>query len=604
MENNKFNFNRYLYKNRDRDIFYAEDDLKLLRSIIQIYCIKHPNATGKEIKENMRKFLNNCTFDLQDCSSPRSETAKYYAYKRLKHDKDLFKRTYKKVTSGDKKNEQNNISLSNSYSNNPEQANEMLLKEFLRIERNFKIYSEKNKEFYLNNKERVEKYIMEKLGAIYLKYFWNKCKGKDDDALYTLLFSKDIDVPNEEHLKENYIKIIKKVGERLEQFGELKKDNENNNKLMKKYDMEGLEYPMESDNEAETIGVKDIFKKENLENLSLLQISSIETFWVNRYAKILESLSNSLMIADQFDLFDKLKNGEKITLNEDELKYVFQKQNILYGLSRDISDTISSTKSNEMKKETQSIVTVDADEIFNKIYKNMGSKYNKHFSEMNPNFENDLVKDFDNFYDYNSAKCIIYQMKDFSMEAIIYNIVNAGRKLNWGVIENTVNNKKVVLSADVPELNMPLRLHIEKEKLIQFFDEYQGNAIIPKYDGANDFELEGRTLPTNVLMLLGNKQKDFIKKELKEDEEIKSGKIKMYPRSKKEINFLEHINYLGNIEEYPKHLGREFVKKVKGKKITGYKQKPYEYIDLATLKKYKKDENQKFVEIQETRMRE
>lgn len=648
MKNNKFNFNSYLYRNREKDIYFAEDDLKMLRNIIQIYCVKHPDASAKEIKESMRKFINNCAFDLKDCSSPRSETVKYYTYKRLTHDKDLFKRTYKRVISNE--HEENDEKNQNSYSNNPEQANEMLVKEFLKIDKTFKLYSENNKEFYLKHKQEAENAIIENFGAIYLKYFKYKCNGKDDDALYTLLFSKDIDVPTEEHLKENHIKIIKKVGERLEQFGELSKDNENNNKLMNRYNFEGLEYPMESDNKEETLGIKDIFKKETLENLSLLQISSIETFWVNRYAKILESLSNALMIADQFDLFEKLKNGEKITISEDEIRYVFQKQNILYGISRDIADSISSKASQgiseeneqgtigkkntdknqetigkmneeneqetisekdtdekqEMREKTQnnkkSIVTVDADEIFNEIYKKMGSRYHEHFSEMNPNYENDLEKDFENSYDYNSAKCITYQMKDFSMAAIIYNIVNAERKINWGVVENTITNKKVVLSVDVPELNMPLRLHIEKEKLIQFFNEFQGNAIIPKYDGANDFELEGKTLPTNVLMLLGKKQKEFIKKELKEDEDIKSGKLKMYPRITKEINFLEHINYLGNVEEYPKHLGRPFVKKVKGKKITGYKQKQYEYIDLETNKQYKKDENKKFVEIEDTRM--
>jgi hypothetical protein len=149
---------------------------------------------------------------------------------------------------------------------------------------------------------------------------------------------------------------------------------------------------------------------------------------------------------------------------------------------------------------------------------------------------------------------------------------------------------------------MPLRLHIEKEKLIKFFNEYQGNAIIPEYDGTDDFKLEGRTLPTDILLPLGNKQKQFVKKELEEDESIKNGKIKKLPRSVNEIHYLEHINYLGNIQEYPKHLGREFVKKVKGKKITGYKQKQYQYIDLETNKEYKKDENQKFVEIEDTRM--
>lgn len=287
--------------------------------------------------------MKNTKFDLQNCSSPRSDTAKYYAYKRLTHDKDLFKRTYKKLISGE---EQNEINLLNSYSNNFELANEMLIYEFLRIDKNFKLYSEKNKEFYLHNKERTEEYIIENFGAIYLKYFKYKCKGKDDEALYTLLFSKDIDVPTEEHLKENYINIIKRVGKRLEQFGELNKDNENNNRLMKRYNMEGLEYPMESDNIEETFGIKDIFKEENLEELSLLQISSLETFWVNRYAKILDSLSNSLMITDQFDLFEKIKNGEKITLTENDMKYVFQKQNVLYGISREMSDSISLIKSN------------------------------------------------------------------------------------------------------------------------------------------------------------------------------------------------------------------------------------------------------------------
>ena len=52
------------------------------------------------------------------------------------------------------------------------------------------------------------------------------------------------------------------------------------------------------------------------------------------------------MIADQFDLFEKIKNGEKITLTENDMKYVFQKQNVLYGISREMSDSISLIKSN------------------------------------------------------------------------------------------------------------------------------------------------------------------------------------------------------------------------------------------------------------------
>jgi hypothetical protein len=120
---------------------------------------------------------------------------------------------------------------------------------------------------------------------------------------------------------------------------------------MTKLDMKGLMYPMESNNKEETIGVRDIFKKENLKELSLLQLSSLETFWINRYAKILESLSNALMIADQFNLFEKLKNGEKINLTEKELNYIFQKQNVLYGLSRDISDSMILYKKDEIRKQ-------------------------------------------------------------------------------------------------------------------------------------------------------------------------------------------------------------------------------------------------------------
>jgi hypothetical protein len=224
-----------------------------------IYCKKFPEATAKDIKKGMRKFLKNCAFDLQDCSSPRDGTAKYYAYKRLTHDKKLFMQTYNKMLIDEKDETKNKEE--NSYSNNPEQANEMLVKEFERIEQSFKLYTEKNKEFYLRNKEKTENYIIQSFGTIYLKYFKYKCKGKEDEALYTLLFSKDIKVPTEDYLKENLIKIIEKTYERLEQFGELRKDNENNNKLMKKLDMKGLMYPMESNNKEETIGVRDIFKK-------------------------------------------------------------------------------------------------------------------------------------------------------------------------------------------------------------------------------------------------------------------------------------------------------------------------------------------------------
>ena len=128
---------------------------------------------------------------------------------------------------------------------------------------------------------------------------------------------------------------------------------------------------------------------------------------------------------------------------------------------------------------------------------------------------------------------------------------------NWGYIPEDSSEKdkrKVLIGIDYPGFNMPLKLHMNKDELIEYLEMIKGNAVLPVYEGNGDMTYKGKKLTTKIFMPLTEKR---------ESEIIKANK---------EINSVDS-KYL-----YVRHIGNLITKKCK-KILKIYPQK---YIDLKT----------------------
>lgn len=154
-----------------------------------------------------------------------------------------------------------------------------------------------------------------------------------------------------------------------------------------------------------------------------------------------------------------------------------------------------------------------------------------------------------------------------------------------GIIDENPRSKFVLLVADINGLNMPLRLHIEREKVKDFAIKNQGNSIIPIYSGITDFNINGRIISTHILMPLTQNQKELIKQA---STNVKDGDYR--------YKFIKHLEYLADCQKYPEHLQKKKITKKKGKPKIKF-EKIKEYIDLETGKKYIRNKENEFVTI-------
>ena len=168
----------------------------------------------------------------------------------------------------------------------------------------------------------------------------------------------------------------------------------------------------------------------------------------------------------------------------------------------------------------------------------------------------------------------IYGQKDSSILALLdflYN--NENMSANWGIIQENKKSEYVLIGIDLPDLNMPLRLHIKKDLVEKFIQAHQGNKIMPIYAGKDDFVVNGRYIATHVLTPLSKDQKRGI-------EEI-STQIR---ETDYRLKLVKHLEFLTDMQKFPEHLQNKRIINKKGKTKIKY-EKIQEYIDIETSKK-------------------
>lgn len=327
-----------------------------------------------------------------------------------------------------------------------------------------------------------------------------------------------------------------------------------------------------------------IFNEDNLKKLSIKSLIALNAEWSNITVKTVKDINNMLFLMRQLDLFDDIKDGKNMTIdnnskiNKQTLNVIFKKIYIMHTLSYKMLKDICA--SNEKKGTKLSArITAETQEYSN--------EYTKYFSNLLNNKSNNIQEDME-YYKYGeNLRYNLYKQKDENIIALITGFMFEN-KGNWGVIledENDINNRNIFFAFDVNDLTMPIRLHLSKEMLYDFLKNIAQTEYINIYKGNKDFYIGDSYISSYGVYPINRRYYNLIKK------------IKTNITDDKEIyNYIMHLNYLIDETEYPKSMKDVIGTDKKGKKKYV---KSENVLNINTGKIISKSELQKIQEEQQ-----
>lgn len=507
------------------------------------------NIYGEDLKEKISKEYNDMLYDYLKISGTGIVQKQLQAIKTVNNNKYILDKIYEKV----KKLDLNKIDFEKNVRSLKGKEEEFEKNEicvelnWIREQKTFidqsliekykKMQNEKDIEKRKMYKEKLEKSFSGKEVIKFLEIF---AENTEKEQLAKGLKNREKEL--EEFMIKNQKAQFKKAGEFLIKYNKLNKYVEMQNNDYEKIRIPGMKYTEED--------AKRIFSDEYIDKLEPLQLAILNAFWQNRFTKEAINFGENLFIFDTLNLWENYENAE---LDEEKIKNVLQKENICDRVFNKIKDDIKET----IHEETFSYGLINLKNIPQQFKK----EYKEYFDEKIRESKNSLEEDIVSGQNKRNVESAIYRTKASMIQELLLDIEHNKNITNWGYIPETQdgknsiqrNKRHILISIDYPGFNMPLRLHTEKDIIEEFFKIRKNSAIIPIYEGNQDFKYKGEKLSTKLFMPLT---------ETGESEIIKQNK---------------NINAVDARYGYIKHLGNLVTKKVKSiKKIF-----PSRYVDLT-----------------------
>lgn len=555
------------------------------RNLILKMYEENPSATKDEIYYKMKTSMQTLITSMIDFSDFKSDVIRRNAIKKLLNDRTLMEKTYNEIISEEIRSGKK-IKITNviDYSSNPQKAIKQAVLEAIISVRKFILETtqEEAKAIKLNtgNKENYRKLLMRIGTEKRTREELNNLKGlfcarNEFEQIRFFLEKMSSKELLDKEIKEEYINSIIIVGENLNKFGVLEKYIKQQNSEIKKLKLDKI-MPIKEDGAFETL-----FNRETLQKLSIYTLSALYAFWTNRLVKETINIYKSYFIMyelnlDSKNIVQKGKLSQRISQEKfDALKLKF---NAIHIKTADVYT--------ECRKISKEKTSVNISDTVKKLESEFGKQYNKYFSGIGglQGLENNFAKDFTLYMGLENLEKNIYGQKDSSILALLgllYN--NENMSANWGIIQESKKSDYVLIGIDLPDLNMPLRLHIKKDLVEKFTQAHQGNKIMPIYAGKDDFIVNGRYLATHVLTPLSKDQK-------REIEEISTQIRETDYRHK----LVKHLVFLTDMQKFPEHLQKKIIIYKKGKTKVKF-EKMLEYIDIETNRKYIKTKEGQFI---------
>ena len=555
--------NRHYRKNSDfksPEINYrygnelANKNQSFFKYVRKIY-EENPNITDKEVAEKVLKFVENCSISLLECSSFRSDSLRLDTAIQLSDNVSDFNRIYNELIEEEKTNKKPITSEEIiTFSSNQEVSKRQLLKDLISTYRRDKnmVFNELpelkpgTKQSKLN-KRSIMNFLRDRdkssaeLIKIYLED--DECK-----SLKLLLNKKIKDF--EKDLKEKHKKSIKQILSKLNEMGVLDKYMLSHNKLYS----DELGFPELNITPEE---FKEAYSDEILNNLDITTLSSLDSFWINRYTKEISNFNLTYFLASDLNLWSDIKNAPineknnklEINIHKKVLEAELEKMSFLENV---YNNYIDETNVQIQKTSNKNVVVADIAPVLGKINQDINSDYKTYFSRVNDgaisNSKNDFLEDFLLFYKELNVKKFSYQLKDYIMISQLSKMFNIKKSSkNWGITyeknKNGFQKNMMLLSIDIVGVNMPQRLHISKYCLEDFLRANQNSSRIPIYQGEGDFyRNKSLNISTPIMLPLLPKRKKIIR-------ELSNKIDENHPNYK----FIQHLNFLAG-GALPMHL--------------------------------------------------
>ena len=555
--------NRHYRKNSDfksPEINYrygnelANKNQSFFKYVRKIY-EENPNITDKEVAEKVLKFVENCSISLLECSSFRSDSLRLDTAIQLSDNVSDFNRIYNELIEEEKTNKKPITSEEIiTFSSNQEVSKRQLLKDLISTYRRDKnmVFNELpelkpgTKQSKLN-KRSIMNFLRDrdKSSAELIKIYL------EDDECKSLKLLQNKKIKDfEKDLKEKHKKSIKQILSKLNEMGVLDKYMLSHNKLYS----DELGFPELNITPEE---FKEAYSDEILNNLDITTLSSLDSFWINRYTKEISNFNLTYFLASDLNLWSDIKNAPineknnklEINIPKKVLEAELEKMSFLENV---YNNYIDETNVQIQKTSNKNVVVADIAPVLGKINQDINSDYKTYFSRVNDgaisNSKNDFLEDFLLFYKELNVKKFSYQLKDYIMISQLSKMFNIKKSSkNWGITyeknKNGFQRNMMLLSIDIVGINMPQRLHISKYCLEDFLRANQNSSRIPIYQGEGDFyRNKSLNISTPIMLPLLPKRKKIIR-------ELSNKIDENHPNYK----FIQHLNFLAG-GALPMHL--------------------------------------------------
>lgn len=597
-------------KSIEKDMRYSESHAQLLYSLLKRFWENHPEANNSETFELFENLFMKINEDVVTLPSIKSNNIKYYICKYLIDNPDVLAVSYDKIIREEERDgAKKTFPETATYNVNILSAIRTLTIEGL-------VSLREAKADLSPSQVRIVKDYMKAPTKYQKQYREKDCSPAERKTLDTLLSYLEGDeltqlqrfLAEQEkllygELKSNYVESVLRVSENMDRLGLLERYCDRHNTFMRRMGLSGLSYRYEGDEKGDT-SVKGFFQRTNIEKMDIYKLSMLNAFLINRYTKALEDINKTFFIVNELGLWSQIrtavpsKDGKiSIDIDEKSLEALYRKMNFLGVALEEVMNDYKGAYDEESKQNitmengsTRSFVRVDVNDKIKELESELGVFYRQYFGEMLPESSNNFGADFDDYRILRNATLNTYRIKDFNMLSALFNLYQVkGLSKNWGVIledRPIEDSNMILLSFDIEGFNMPIRLHIEKDMVMDFLKTNQETVKIPMYDGASDFTVFDKNVGTQILMPLFMKQK----KALKEYNE-------KAPVGSPLKRFLNHIAFLKDDSRYPEHLKVDTVVK-QGKKVCLRKGKPLRrFIDLETGEMFREEKDGSFTKL-------
>ena len=361
-------------------------------------------------------------------------------------------------------------------------------------------------------------------------------------------------------LKKECIDSITESVNLIDKFGLMKHFIKLNNNSYKQLYMNKYEYSYEE--------VMNLLSKDNLKKLNAETLILLSAFWNNRANKIIKDLNICMYLIKHPELIECKEtenNLFQIMVEQKNIENVALKIKVLHKIYFNLFSEIEKHKLENVNEDSKNDNDNDDNAIdikneFNVICDFYKKHYEEYFDKLLPEIDNSIEKDLKESLVFENAIFNSYKIKNINVQAVLISLLNNTSKKveNFGYIPeddiDITKKKYILIGIDMKGENMPLRLHINRQTLIDVMKGMKnGSTLFPIYKGNGDFNIsENKVLPAYIYVPM-SEEKEMKLKEIvdKVDKRDRYGKT------------IKHLYFLTSKGKMPEHMkkyrGKEFI---------------------------------------------